>query len=83
VLRIVVIANNVWRVLVVNVIVGKIMNMGNRFLCGMKRKGKLMSKRNKINYKRRKKMRRKVKRMDANWPEVLAQITVEDIKGGK
>jgi len=57
--------------------------MSNRFLCGMKRKGKLMSKRNKINYKRRKKMRRKVKRMDANWPEVLAQITVEDIKRGK
>jgi len=42
-----------------------------------------MSKRNKINYKRRKKMRRKVKRMDANWPEVLAQITVEDIKRSK
>jgi hypothetical protein len=42
-----------------------------------------MSKRNKINYKRRKKMRRKVKRMDADWPNVLAQITIEDIKGSK
>ena len=42
-----------------------------------------MSKRNKINYKRRKKMRRKVKRMDADWPNVLTQITIEDIKGGK
>ena len=42
-----------------------------------------MSKRNKINYKRRKKMRRKIKRMDKDWPNVLAQITIEDIKGGK
>ena len=39
-----------------------------------------MSKRNKINYKRRKKMRRKVKRMDLNWPEVLATITIEEIR---
>ena len=42
-----------------------------------------MSKRNKINYKRRKKMRRKVKRMDLNWPEVLATITIEEIRGDK
>ena len=57
--------------------------MINRFLFGTHKKGKLMSKRNKINYKRRKKMRRKIKRMDADWPNVLAQITIEDIKGGK
>jgi hypothetical protein len=42
-----------------------------------------MSKRNKINYKRRKKMRRKVKRMDLDWPVVLVQLTIEEIKGGK
>lgn len=42
-----------------------------------------MSKRNKINYKRRKKMRRKVKRMDSNWSDVLVQLTIEDIKRGK
>jgi hypothetical protein len=57
--------------------------MINRFLFGTKQRRKLVSKRNKINYKRRKKMRRKVKRMDADWPNVLAQITIEDIKGGK
>jgi hypothetical protein len=57
--------------------------MINRFLFGAKQRRKLVSKRNKINYKRRKKMRRKVKRMDADWPNVLAQITIEDIKGGK
>lgn len=42
-----------------------------------------MSKRNKINHKRRKKMRRKVKRMDSNWSDVLVQLTIEDIKRGK
>ena len=42
-----------------------------------------MSKRNKINYKRRKKMRRKIKRMDSDWPTVLVQLTIEDIKRGK
>lgn len=42
-----------------------------------------MSKKNKINYKRRKKMRRKIKRMDTNWPDVLALITIEDIKRSK
>lgn len=42
-----------------------------------------MSKKSKINYKRRKKMRRKIKRMDTNWPDVLVQITIEDIKGCK
>ena len=82
-LHIVVIAKIVWLVEMLNVIVGMVMNMINRFLFGTKQRRKLVSKRNKINYKRRKKMRRKVKRMDADWPNVLAQITIEDIKGGK
>ena len=42
-----------------------------------------MSKRNKINYKRRKKMRRKIKRMDKDWHVVLTELTIKDIKGGK
>lgn len=40
----------------------------------------------KLNHKRRKKMRRKVKRRDIGWEKVLAELTEYEIKlagGGK
>ena len=40
----------------------------------------------KLNYKRRKKMRRKIKRQDIGWEKVLAELTISEIqinKGGK
>jgi hypothetical protein len=40
----------------------------------------------KINYKRRKKMRRKIKRQDIGWEKVLTELTISEIqinKGGK
>lgn len=40
----------------------------------------------KLNHKRRKKMRRKIKRQDIGWEKVLAELTISEIqinKGGK
>ena len=40
----------------------------------------------KLNHKRRKKMRRKIKRKDIGWEKVLAELTISEIqinKGGK
>jgi hypothetical protein len=40
----------------------------------------------KLNHKRRKKMRRKIKRQDNGWEKVLAELTISEIqinKGGK
>lgn len=40
----------------------------------------------KLNYKRRKKMRRKIKRQDIGWEKVLAELTINEIqssRGGK
>ena len=40
----------------------------------------------KLNHKRRKKMRRKIKRQDIGWEKVLADLTISEIqinKGGK
>ena len=36
-----------------------------------------------LNHKRRKKMRRKVKRMDIGWEKVLAELTAYEIKLAK
>ncbi len=37
----------------------------------------------KVNYRRRKKMRRKVKRQDVGWEKVLAELTAQDIHNSK
>ena len=40
----------------------------------------------KLNHKRRKKMRRKIKRQDIGWEKVLAELTISEMqinKGGK
>ena len=34
----------------------------------------------KINYKRRKKMRRKIKRQDIGWEKVLTELTISEIR---
>ena len=33
-----------------------------------------------LNHKRRKKMRRKIKRQDIGWEKVLAELTISEIK---
>jgi hypothetical protein len=35
---------------------------------------------NKYNHKRRKKMRRKIKRRDVGWEQVLAELTTKEIR---
>ena len=83
-------AQRAWLVVSPAVIAGTIMNMVNRSLTGTQSKERLVSK-HKLNHKRRKKMRRKIKRQDIGWEQVLTELTISEIqtdrhlskKGGK
>jgi predicted choloylglycine hydrolase len=58
--------------------VGMIMNMVKNILFGVKKGGLYLMKQN-LNNKRRKKMKRKIKRKDFGWEEVLAEMTKYEI----